>query len=137
MTAEELRRGASDPITRDLREPFDPRSGLQLLEDLSGLPQHRFGVVDALPADEATPRTPGASPRDRSDIALAERRSLPGQHAGTGRERRSAHLVAERRYRVHEFERRADGALASSSIVVGVPHTAITASPMNFSTTPP
>ena len=50
---------------------------------------------------------------------------------------RRAHLVAERRDRRDEIERRPHGPLGVVLGRDGVPQTAITASPMNFSTVPP
>jgi hypothetical protein len=43
----------------------------------------------------------------------------------------------ESRHGGHDLQRGPDRSLASSSWAVGVPHTAMTASPMNFSTVPP
>jgi hypothetical protein len=43
----------------------------------------------------------------------------------------------ELRHRRDEVERRPDRPLGVVLVAVGVPHTAITASPMNFSTVPP
>jgi hypothetical protein len=48
-----------------------------------------------------------------------------------------AELVAQRGDRGHQIEAARTARSASSSVAIGVPHTAITASPMNFSTVPP
>ena len=76
--------------------------------------------------------------RDHALALGAERhRGLAGQHAGPCPQLGRAGLVAERRDRSDQLERSANGALGVVLGRVGVPHTAITASPMNFSTVPP
>ena len=70
---------------------------------------------------------------DHALVRRAERdRRLAGQDAGAGLDRR-----AERADRVDQVEPSPDGPLGVILVGVGAPQTAITASPMNFSTMPP
>ena len=86
---------------------------------------HARGGVDEVACDHA--------------LALgAERdRGLARQHAGAGAQVLGAYLLAERRDGGDEVEGGAYGALGVVLGRDGVPQTAITASPMNFSTVPP
>ena len=68
----------------------------------------------------------------------AERdRGLAGEHAGAGAKLAAPDLVAERGHGGDQVERGPHGALGVVLGATGVPQTAITASPMNFSTVPP
>ena len=64
-------------------------------------------------------------------------RRLAGEHAGARAQLRRVELVAERRTAATRSSAARTARSASSSVAVGVPQTAITASPMNFSTVPP
>ncbi len=69
---------------------------------------HRAGRCRRLDPRRRIDEVPGDHPLpDRGQVDGR----LPGQHAGTRRELWSAHLVAEGRDRVHQFECRADGTL--------------------------
>ena len=75
------------------------------------------------------------------DHALADGadgdRGLAGEDAGPGPQVRRADLVPERVDGRDQVERGANGPLGVVLLATGAPHTAITASPMNFSTVPP
>ncbi len=78
------------------------------------------------------------SPGDHALVVGAERCaaspvSTPRAPAAAG----DPDLLTERGDRVDELQRRADRPLGVVLRVTGVPHTAMTASPMNFSTIPP
>ena len=62
---------------------------------------------------------------------------LSREDTGAGAQALGADLVTQSRNRRYQIERGAHGALGVASVVTGVPETAITASPMNFSTVPP
>ena len=79
------------------------------------------GGVDEVAGDHALVR------RAEGDGRLA------GQDAGAGLDRRASRA----RHRVDQVERRPDGPLGVVLVGDGAPHTAMTASPMNFSTVPP
>src|SRR4029079_5674273 len=67
-------RSRNDALARAFREPLDPRCGPQLLEDLSGLPQHGCGVAAPPPAGEPLPEFQERRPEVEADVALPERR---------------------------------------------------------------
>ena len=76
--------------------------------------------------------------RDHALTLGAERhRRLAGEHAGAGAQRRCADLVPSAATASTRSSAARTARSASSSCATGAPHTAITASPMNFSTVPP
>ena len=150
--------GASSPS--DLSAPRAPETtrtarhsrmrpvlALQLVRAGVLVDDRRLGRPPGRLADEHLARLgPRLDPRGGVDdvagdhpLALgADRhRRLAGHHAGPGAQVGDANLVAERGHRGDQVERGPHGPLGVVLGRVGVPQTAITASPMNFSTVPP
>ena len=119
----------SSCVPAELEDDRRLRRALRRLPDENGA---RFGCrldarrrVDEVAGDHALP------------LGAERDRGLAGEHAGACRELGRSDLVAERRHGCDEVERGATARSASSSCAIGVPQTAMTASPMNFSTVPP
>jgi hypothetical protein len=84
------------------------------------------------------PRRVYRVPRDHSLTDGAQgHRDLASHHPGPGRQPGEPNLAAQFGYRGHQVQAGAHRAFCVAFPATGVPQTAITASPMNFSTTPP
>ena len=96
-------------------------------EDRAGLGGglHADGGVDEVAGDHSLP------------VGVKRDRGLAGEHARASAQAGHAGTLAERRHGVDELEGRADGTLGVVLLEAWTPHTAMTASPMNFSTVPP
>ena len=132
-SARQSRTGSGEALERAFAR------GLEDDRCLGGAPrrlvgQDRSGFRSGLEAGREIDRVAG-------DHALAVRADRHGhfaaRHPGAAREARRTLGSRKVGDRVHQVEGGARARSASSSFEVGAPHTAITASPMNFSTVPP